>query len=171
MWGFSIFWIFVVTLLTLPVTTVIHFLVRNRRIARLLHGVSLSAWLGLALLALLHAPPSDEALLAQFSVQVKQVADVATLQNWAKTQPEIQDAEKARDVVPGALRKLISQRLEMEMVTWESDNAGQPVVKLWWGGGFRHWGLDIGQPSYKFVPMYGAIFAEWTPGVYFWVGD
>ena len=114
-------------------------------------------------------PPTSPRLLAEFSAQVKQVADPVELQKWAKLQPPTENSQISRDAVPSALRTLISQKTEMVAAIWDKDDERQPVVRLCWGGGFRRWGLTIGQPSYKVELDPENIYSEWKPGIYFWV--
>lgn len=46
-------------------------------------------------------------------------------------------------------------------------NGGEPYVCVYWGGGFGHWGLKIGSPSFR-APDDGDYQLEWEPGVYVW---
>jgi hypothetical protein len=37
-----------------------------------------------------------------------------------------------------------------------------------WGGGFGHWGIDVGSPTFKVPDDTTNDYVMWIPGVYFW---
>lgn len=109
--------------------------------------------------------PSYETQLPKFAEDVKGAANPTNLQNWAidflKTNAGSQFIDKTN--VPLYIRNLNSQGSPFQ---WAFCNSN--YVSLVWGGGFGHWGIDVGSQSFKADDTNWNYYIEWKPGIYFW---
>jgi hypothetical protein len=120
-----------------------------------------------------------ESLIEQYSndfpEDAKKAVDPSGLQRWAVTVlQETQQSERPEvreDEISPSLRNLRSNGLAYEMIMCDSEDSASPherSVCILWGGGFGHWGIRVGGPTFKVVPAsaYNA-YVEWRPGIYF----
>jgi hypothetical protein len=110
-----------------------------------------------------------------FAADVKKAISSEDLQKWAiemvkqvnaKTNS---DVEIQRELVPMPIRELNSQGSPFQWATFHpADEGKEPYLTLWWGGGFGHWGVDVGSESFRISEDDDNYVIEWKPGVYFW---
>ena len=107
----------------------------------------------------------------------KKSVDPMELQRWAMTilaepQQTNSDFEIPRDKVLASIQDLKSSGLLFEDVTCDSAEsvaAKDRTVWITWGGGFGHWGIRVGSPTFKVTPTNDDnYYIEWKPGIYFW---
>lgn len=62
--------------------------------------------------------------------------------------------------------------LKLRYVNLDLDESGNPKVRLTWGGGFGHWGIEIGMPDMMIPPSDMRPFGEYRipiqHGMYAW---
>ena len=142
-------------------------LIRKPRVGVVVLGVLLCAFAA----AVLTLRFTYQARLPRFANDVKAVCDPHELQNWAvlmlgKTNPESFDLP-LQDV-PKPLQNMRSRGLTIEMAFYGIAPAPKDsCIVLMWGGGFGHWGMDIGGPSFR-QPNDDNRYIQWIPGIYFW---
>ncbi len=107
----------------------------------------------------------------------KKSVNPSELQQWAVAvlqAPQLtnSDFEFPRDKVPLSIRTLRSSGFLFEDVTCDSAEsvpAQDRSVWIVWGGGFGHWGMRVGSPSFKVHDAFDDnYYVEWKPGIYFW---
>ncbi len=115
--------------------------------------------------------PIYETRLPRFASDVKQVIAPDELQKWALIHLKESNSDSAElplSEVPKSLRNLRSNGSKIESAFY---NIATPpkdsYIVLVWGGGFGHWGIDVGAPSFA-QPDGNAFYIKWAPGVYFW---
>lgn len=146
------------------------FLVRKPRIGFILLGILLAV----AITAFVSWQPIYKTRTPRFAEDVKKVVDSAELQQWAMTiLRETEGAEALseipRDRVPDGIRTLASQGSPFKSAWCSAGSVQERTVWLEWGGGFGHWGLRVGSPTFKVVPtLDDNYYVEWRPGIYFW---
>jgi hypothetical protein len=115
--------------------------------------------------------PIYETRLPRFAADVKQVITPDELQKWAlmtlkKSNPD--SSELPLNDVPEPLRNLRSNGSQIEYAFYTPGTSpGDSYIVLMWGGGFGHWGIDVGAPSFD-QPEDNNFYIKWAPGVYFW---
>jgi hypothetical protein len=108
----------------------------------------------------------------------KKVVNPGELQQWAMTilqeteTTNYPDGEFPRDKVLPGIRNLQSGGSSFEMVLADSVGSvppGNRSVWIVWGGGFGHWGIRVGPPTFKVAKKYDDnYYVLWKPGIYFW---
>jgi hypothetical protein len=132
-------------------------------------------WLILAVIAVV-AVGCDSGYVKRtekFATRVKGVVSPDVLQAWAtnlitKT-PVVrrQPVEIRKADIPEYIRAIYNEYPEdVEVV---SGDAGT-CVQICYGSGFGHWGLYIGDPSFKHESSEQFYVVPWKPGIYFWDG-
>jgi hypothetical protein len=109
--------------------------------------------------------PVYETRIPKFAEDVKKVVDSSELQEWAVkvlAEQKSDAREIPRENVPASIRDLSSQGSPFQWAARE-----QNCVRLVWGGGFGHWGILVGTPSFR-PAQDGNYFIEWKSGIYFW---
>ena len=108
----------------------------------------------------------------------KKAVDPSELQRWAVT--VLRDTPESESVTTGvpeekiavSIRNLRTNGMAFEMVGCNSEDSADPQersVCIWWGGGFGHWGIRVGAPTFKVDPASeDNAYIEWRPGIYFW---
>jgi len=164
--GIIILIIFCVALLTL-VTALFFLLKRKPRI-----GVVALVILVCAIATIvLTWKPIYETRLPRFASAVKLVIDSGELQKWAVI--KLNDSNKDSLVlplkdVPEPLQNLRSDGCQIEQAFYKiATSPKDSSVVLMWGGGFGHWGIEVGSPSFD-QPDDDNFYIKWAPGVYFW---
>jgi hypothetical protein len=110
----------------------------------------------------------------RFATRVKSVVNPDELQAWAtnliagttiadrRTPVDIKDAD-----VPKFVRAIYEDSPpDVEVVGGDSDS----YVEIWFGSGFGHWGLYVGNPSLVLQTSETHYIVKWKPGIYFWSG-
>lgn len=108
----------------------------------------------------------------QFQSDVKATIDPLKLQEWAKVtlQQRSDGYQIPNDDLPVYLRNVgLPGNVSGFVSDW--NQSGPRVVILHWGGGFRTWGLIVGDKTYV-GPKEDSnnIIASWVPGIYFFQG-
>ena len=108
----------------------------------------------------------------------KKVVNPAELQQWAMNvlqeteTTNYSDGNFPRGKVLLGIRNLQSGDDSFEDVMVDADKSVPPESRsVWivWGGGFGHWGIRVGPPSFKVADPYDDnYYVEWKPGIYFW---
>jgi len=104
-----------------------------------------------------------------FRDRIRSKADIEDIQNWSKTlsKKDCIDNRILSDKWPESLREL-----NPKYVFFSTDENGNPKVRLTWGSGFGHWGVEIGMEDMKIPPsdfsQYGEYRLPLEPGVYVW---
>ena len=115
--------------------------------------------------------PIYETRLPQFATAVKQVIDSDELQKWALIRLKDSTSDSSElplNEVPKPLRNLRSNGGQIEYAFYNIGTSPKDsCVVLMWGGGFGHWGIDVGAPSFD-QPDDDSFYIKWAPGVYFW---
>ena len=109
--------------------------------------------------------------LSGFADEVKKTINPQELQHWAVTTLD-KTTSHSFDIqpqdMPASLRTLKSRNLSMEMAYYEvGQSSKESYLVFMWGGGFGHWGIDVGAPDFE-QPDDGNTYLKWIPGVYFW---
>ena len=102
--------------------------------------------------------------------RIKSKADIKAIRDWMRTLDK-EDYDEfgvrlPRDECPKSLRVL-----KPPSVNLYADNNGNPQIRIVWGGGFFHWGVQIGMEDMENPSSYFGPLAEWLlvePGVYIW---
>jgi hypothetical protein len=134
--------------------------------------IAATALLVVAVVASVGCKPIYKTRTPRFAEDVKKVADASELQQWGmailQETKQADMTEISKDRVPTGIRTLISDGSPLQDVFCDSGSAQNRTVWLVWGGGFGHWGIRIGPPSFKVSPNDDNYYIEWKPGVYFW---
>lgn len=125
------------------------------------------------LLGLVSCKPVWETRTPKFAEDVKAVVNPNELQKWALNEiknkpPNTGDMERiSEDRIPTYIRNLSSQGSPFEFAIYKkASSETEDSVELYWGGGFGHWGIRVGSPTFR--PEGGDYFIKWKPGIYFW---
>jgi hypothetical protein len=117
---------------------------------------------------------SYQARLPTFANEIKKIIDPHELQQWAVAKlnkAKTDSYEIPIDDVPEALRNMHSKGLGPEGAFYViGDLPRDSFIEIIWGGGFGHWGIAVGAPSFE-KPNGTNRYLEWIPGVYFWQED
>ena len=105
------------------------------------------------------APFTKEMRAFRQSVQQKVVA--SDLEEWATNC--IAKGTVTEEGASDAIRQLMREG-EVSI----SGDLGSPerIVSFWYGGGFGHWGIAVGAPTYNC--RLGNVQTHWTNGIWFW---
>jgi len=118
----------------------------------------------------------SEQYLDDLVEDTKKAVDPTELQQWAvRVLQETSQSESRmvkKEDIPSSVRNLKTNGLHFEMVTCDSDApapSSERSICIWWGGGFFHWGIRVGSPTFKITPTStSTTYVEWRPGIYFW---
>lgn len=104
--------------------------------------------------------------------------DFDKVQEWAikiVNDPEAREDKALMDLGPGGTIKLhYSDKVLPEIAAVEPfymsvipAMGNEPSVRFGWGGGFHHWGVYIGSPSFEIDNSHaGHSYTRWQPGIY-----
>ncbi len=111
---------------------------------------------------------------AKFAGRVKSVVNPDELQAWAtnlilKTTITASAPVGVKQAdIPKALRELYKYPPDADVIRpAESTTA---YVEIWYGSGFGHWGLYIGDSTLVMSSSQTHYIVPWKPGIYFWSG-
>jgi len=106
-----------------------------------------------------------------FREQMRSKADIEDIRDWLKTLSK-EDCIGDMGRLPYSRLSESVKVLNSKYAVFSTDENGNPRVRLIWGGGFGHWGVEIGMKDMKIPP---SDFSEWgeyrlplEPGVYVW---
>jgi hypothetical protein len=109
--------------------------------------------------------------LPRFANEIKEVIDPRELQKWAVITLSKSNSDSSKlplKDVPEPIRILHSNGGPIEMAFYQIGSSPKSrCITLMWGGGFGHWGIDVGAPSFE-EPADDNFYIKWIPGVYFW---
>jgi hypothetical protein len=109
----------------------------------------------------------------EFATRVRSVVNPGDLQAWAtnliaKTPFQGHDSLEIKPTdVPRSVYAIYGE--DPEMVFLQHSDTGD-YVEIWFGGGFGHWGIDVGPSSFKGIENPKFHVVPWKPGIYFWSG-
>jgi uncharacterized integral membrane protein len=102
--------------------------------------------------------------------RIKSKADIKAIRDWLETLDKEDYDESGvrlpRDEWPKSLRVLNPPHIDLY-----ADSNGNPKVRIIWGGGVFHWGVEIGMEDMENPPFYFGPLDEWLlmeSGVYIW---
>ena len=129
--------------------------------------------LGVAAAAIVSWKPIYMTRKPRFAEKVKKVADPLELQQWAMTvlrdtQQSASSTQISEEKVPVGIRNLMSDGSPLQYAFCDGAAVSDRTIWLVWGGGFGHWGIRVGAPSFKVSPDDDNYYIEWKPGIYFW---
>ena len=143
--------------------------VRRRRKDRVmvmgLRAVVLAMWIAAAGYAIFSGKPHIVTFMEGFRDRMLAEADVTLIRGWAL---ENQQSVwwKSNSIVPASNWPKCIVRLSPSVVIIEKEQEESWVVRLSWGSGFMHWGIDVGPPE---TPTSGeGLVMQLQPGVYVW---
>jgi hypothetical protein len=141
--------------------------------------VVVAVFLAMAIVAVLSWKPIYKTRIPRLAEDVKKAANPSELQHWAMsimqegTQSNWFEISKIR--IPVGIGTLASDGSPLQQAFCEGVSNEHRTVLLVWGGGFGHWGILIGSPSFRIgSPSYRVdhgddnYYVEWKPGLYFW---
>jgi hypothetical protein len=115
--------------------------------------------------------PIYKTRLPQFADEVKAIIDPQELQKWAVINlGKINSGSQEISLkdVPESIRNLKSNGSPLEYATAEIGTSPKDrYIALMWGGGFGHWGIDVGAATFE-QPADDNFYIKWAPGIYFW---
>lgn len=104
----------------------------------------------------------------QFFSHIESTIDPEELRIWAANLASKHgfETKPAASELPSDFLNLSSQRPRVLICSTNANN-DQPYVMLIYGGGFYHWGMDIGPTNFvrQNDPAFTTI--QWVPGIYF----
>jgi cell division protein FtsL len=123
--------------------------------------------------AVLSWKPIYKTRTLHFAEDIKRVADPSELQQWAvailrETAQSNSSPEIPRHRIPSGIQNLTSQGSPFQDAFCDTGPAQDRTVWLVWGGGFGHWGIRVGAPSFRVSPDDDNYYVEWKSGIYFW---
>lgn len=115
--------------------------------------------------------PGYKPFTSGFADRIKSKADIEAIRNWLKMLAKERCTGEAADLSFGGYPKSVKV-LKPRYVRLDLDENGSPKVRLTWGGGFGHWGVEIRAQDTKIPPSDFSQFGEYRlpvqPGVYAW---
>jgi hypothetical protein len=115
--------------------------------------------------------PFYQPFTSGFADRMKSKADVGAIRDWLKTLTEEHCTDGKADHSFGPWPKAVVA-LKPRYVNLDLDDKENLKVRLTWGGGFGHWGIEIGMPDMMIPPsdmrQYGEYRIPIQPGVYAW---
>ena len=110
----------------------------------------------------------------QFATRVRGKVNPDELQAWATNllaKTTVVDRGAPVDVkeadVPKFVRSICTDSPDVDVVVGRD---GDKYVEIWYGSGFGHWGLYVGNPSLVLESSEKHYIVQWKPGIYFWSG-
>lgn len=106
-----------------------------------------------------------------FRDQMRSRADIKDIRDWLKTLGKDDCIGNTGRLPYSKLSKSVKV-LKPRYVNLDMDKNGNPKVRLTWGGGFGHWGIEIGMEDMEIPPSdfsdYGEYRLPLEPGAYVW---
>jgi hypothetical protein len=132
-------------------------------------------WILVAVLAMYVAgcKPGKVRRVEELAARVRSVVKPEELQAWAtnliaRTPFEGRDSVKIKPSdVPQFVHAIYGE--DPEMVFIHHSDTGN-FIEIWYGGGFGHWGIDVGPPTFQGIENPNFYVVPWKPGIYFWAG-
>jgi hypothetical protein len=122
------------------------------------------------LYVLVHSMNRDE---NDFQENVEKQVNPIELQKWAQQmivahpiESRSGDYEIPVRELPVSLRSFGKLKPEMAFVSQQGPDA-KPAVVIFWGGGFGHWGLIVGDKDLRMSSDQNETDSQWIDGVYF----
>jgi hypothetical protein len=132
-----------------------------------LRAVSLAIWITAAGYVLFSSEPHIVNFMEGFRDRMLAEADVASIREWAlENQQNLW--WKSNSVVPASNWPQCILRLSPRDVIIEKDQGKKWIVRLFWGTGFMHWGIDIGPPEMPTPTSGDELVMQLQSGVYVW---
>jgi len=93
------------------------------------------------------------------------------LQAWAvdileKPQNEVVDGDSMSRIKEEALSKQVRRLYPAYVFVASTSEENGPHIRIIWGGGFHHWGILVGPPTFHTVSNEGQCVYRWRDGVY-----
>ncbi len=106
-----------------------------------------------------------------FRERMRSMADIEAIRDWLKRRgKEEYTGDNVRFISYGWPKSV--KVLNPSYVNPDLDENGNPKVRLTWGGGFGHWGFEIGMEDMEIPPSDFSQFGEYRlplePGAYVW---
>lgn len=109
--------------------------------------------------------------LLRFADEVKHVINPNDLQQWAiltLSKADTNSSEIPLKDVPAPIQEIKFDGCTIEMAFFDiSPKSKNNCIHLMWEGGFGHWGIDVGAPSFEQPNDDHNNYVKWIPGVYF----
>jgi len=106
-----------------------------------------------------------------FRARMRSKADIEAIRDWMNTLSK-EDCTAENFIAPQSKFPESFKVLKPRYVNLDMDKNGNPKVRLTWGGGFGHWGIEIGMEDMEVPPSDFSCFGEYRlpleSGVYVW---
>jgi len=106
-----------------------------------------------------------------FRERMRSKADIEDIRDWLKRRDKREPTGDTVRYISYGWPKSVKV-LKPRYVNLDLDENGNPKVRLTWGGGFGHWGVEIGMEDVETPPSDFSQFGEYRlplePGVYIW---
>jgi hypothetical protein len=170
-WGLSpldpvvhVAWSFLVAASVAEVTTIVLWLVSVPLTPRTRSFEAIEvndAWIALT-------PPGYMSKTSSFRDELQQSVSPDELREWAMMQVGRSHGSRIRLEAAPALLCATRDGVPSYVSVEPGDNVEEPYVLAVWGGGFGHWGLKVGSPSFRVIHDKTNHYVEWEPGIYCW---
>jgi hypothetical protein len=103
--------------------------------------------------------------------RIKSKADIKAIRDWMRTLDKEDYDESGVRLPRNEWPKSLKVLNPSPRVNLYADNNGNPQIRIVWGGGIFHWGVQIGIEDMENPPSYFGPLDEWLlvePGVYVW---
>jgi hypothetical protein len=134
-------------------------------------GISVFAAIVLALSGFVPIKPYSPAykpFMSGFADRMISKTDTEAIRDWLKTVPKERCTGETLDSYPSSVAALKPRYVSLDL-----DDNGNSKVRLTWGGGFGHWGVEIGMQDMRTPPSDFSRFGEYRlsvqPGMYVWL--
>lgn len=115
--------------------------------------------------------PTYKPFTSGFADRMRSKADVGAIRDWLKTLTKEEFTGETANRSFGPYPKAVAA-LKPRYVNLDLDDNGNPKVRITWGGGFGHWGIEIGMPDMMIPSSDPRQFGEYRipiqPGMYAW---
>ena len=106
-----------------------------------------------------------------FKERIRSEADIEDIRDWLRTLSK-EDYTGENFIAPQSKFPESFKVLKPRYVNLDMDKNGNPKVRLTWGGGFGHWGVEIGMEDMEIPPSDFSQDGEYRlplqPGAYVW---
>ena len=106
-----------------------------------------------------------------FRARIRSEADIEDIRDWLRTLSK-EDYTGENFIAPQSKFPESFKVLKPRYVNLDMDKNGNPKVRLAWGGGFGHWGVEIGMEDMEIPPSDFSQDGEYRlplqPGAYVW---
>ncbi len=106
-----------------------------------------------------------------FRDRIRSRADIPAIRAWLRTLSK-EDYTGENFIAPQSKFPESFKVLKPRYVNLDMDKNGNPKVRLTWGGGFGHWGIEIGMEDMEIPPSDFSDYREYRlplePGAYVW---